>query len=65
MAKDNDNGDEQKSIEEMSDKEMLLEIIRISSSDTITSEELSQILGAAQKITSKPNKPEPDDTNET
>jgi len=65
MAKDDDNGDEQKSIEEMSDKEMLLEIIRISSSDTITSEELSQILAAAQKITSKPKKPAPDDTNET
>jgi hypothetical protein len=47
-----DNG-EDKNIDEMSDKDIFMEILHLSSQQTITRKELQQILDAIKKITSK------------
>jgi hypothetical protein len=53
-----------KKIEEMTEREVMFEIIRLSSNDTTTEHQRSQILAAIQKILSKPGTPEPDDDPE-
>jgi tetratricopeptide (TPR) repeat protein len=47
-----DNGEET-NIDEMSDKDIFMEIMHLSSQETITRKELQQILDAVKKITSK------------
>jgi hypothetical protein len=62
MAKGKCDGE--KSIKEMTEREVMFEIIRLSSNDATTDCQRSQILAAIQKILSKPSTPEPnDDTN--
>jgi hypothetical protein len=51
-----------KSIDKMTEREVMFEIIRLSSNDTTTDRQRTKILAAIQKILSKPNTPEPDDT---
>jgi tetratricopeptide (TPR) repeat protein len=52
------NGDEQdtQDLEEMSDKDIFLEIMHLTSQDEITRQQLEKILEAVQKITAKPKK---------
>jgi tetratricopeptide (TPR) repeat protein len=49
------NGDEQ-NIENMSDKDIFLEIMHLTSQDDITRKQLEKILEAVKKITAKPDK---------
>jgi tetratricopeptide (TPR) repeat protein len=49
-----DNGEET-NIDDMSDKDIFMEIMHLSSQETITRKELQQILDAVKKITSKKN----------
>jgi hypothetical protein len=57
-----DEGDGEKSIKEMTEREVMFEIIRLSSNDTTTDCQRTKILAAIRKILSKPSKPESDDT---
>jgi tetratricopeptide (TPR) repeat protein len=50
-----------KNVDEMSDKDLFMEIISVISQDKTTRKQLEQILDSTIKILSKPDKPEPDD----
>ncbi len=47
------NGDDEKDIESMSDKDIFFEIMNLTSEDDITRKQLQEILNAVRKITSK------------
>ena len=52
MKMGKDNGEET-NIDDMSDKDIFMEIMHLTSQETITRKELQQILDAVKKITSK------------
>jgi hypothetical protein len=54
-------GDGGKTIKEMTEREVMFEIIRLSSNDTTTDCQRTRILAAIQNILSKPDKSEPDE----
>jgi hypothetical protein len=49
------NGDDEKDLDEMNDKDLFMEIMRVASQDSITSEKLRKMVDAIKKIASEKN----------